>query len=224
MDPVPWRHTARVRRYGGQVLARGADRAGGGGRCGGGGGNGCCTARGLLISRAPTTLNPLLLFLIRASLCGGNENKHSTDVESSPPPAHPCVCLCIHPEGESCSDLDRVLGRNDPPRVCMSIHPEGKSCSDIIRVLVLNDPPARSAAGEGAVVGAYRCAFNIEKSAGPPAGALPAAGPGIYWLLRHRHSTCHEPSFVLKHMASYIQVSAGPLPTTSSTRNCTRID
>ena len=41
--------------------------------------------------------------------------KHSTDVESPPP----------------------------PPRVCMSIHPEGKSCSDLRGVLVLNDPPAR---------------------------------------------------------------------------------
>jgi len=30
------------------------------------------------------------------------------------------------------------------PRVCMSIHPEGQSCSHLSRVLVLNDPPARS--------------------------------------------------------------------------------
>jgi len=32
---------------------------------------------------------------------------------------------------------------------------------------------ARAAAGDGAIVGAYRCAFNIEKE-GAPAGALPA--------------------------------------------------
>jgi hypothetical protein len=32
---------------------------------------------------------------------------------------------------------------------------------------------AREGAGEGAVVGAFRCAFNIEKT-GTPAGAMPA--------------------------------------------------
>jgi hypothetical protein len=32
---------------------------------------------------------------------------------------------------------------------------------------------AQKAAGDGAIVGAYRCAFNIEKE-GAPAGALPA--------------------------------------------------
>jgi hypothetical protein len=31
------------------------------------------------------------------------ESKHSTDVES--PPAHPRVCMSVHTEGESCSDL-----------------------------------------------------------------------------------------------------------------------
>jgi len=41
------------------------------------------------------------------------ENKHSTDVESpSPPP--PCVCMSIHPEGESCSDLGWVHVLSDP--------------------------------------------------------------------------------------------------------------
>jgi len=43
------------------------------------------------------------------------QNKHSTDVESLPP----------------------------PPRVCMSTHADGKSCSNLGRLLVLNDPPAR---------------------------------------------------------------------------------
>ena len=46
---------------------------------------------------------------------GAVEKKHSTDVDSPPP----------------------------PPRVCMSIHPESRACSVIGRVLVLNDPPAR---------------------------------------------------------------------------------
>jgi len=36
------------------------------------------------------------------------ENKHSTDVESPPPP--PRVCMSIHPEGKSCSDLDSSAG------------------------------------------------------------------------------------------------------------------
>ena len=33
------------------------------------------------------------------------------------------------------------------PRVCMGMHPEGESCSDLGRVLVLNDPTAWSCAG-----------------------------------------------------------------------------
>ena len=36
----------------------------------------------------------------------------------------------------------RALNRRINPRVCMSIHTEGKSCSDLGRVLVLNDPAA----------------------------------------------------------------------------------
>ena len=36
---------------------------------------------------------------------GITENNHSTDVESPPPPP-PRVCMRIHPEGKSCSDLD----------------------------------------------------------------------------------------------------------------------
>jgi hypothetical protein len=42
-------------------------------------------------------------------------NKHSTDVEfPPPPPPPPRVCMSIHPESKSCSDLSRVLVRNDP--------------------------------------------------------------------------------------------------------------
>jgi len=41
-----------------------------------------------------------------------------------------------------------TLDRRPPPelilRACMCISPEGKSCSDVARVLVLNDPPAHS--------------------------------------------------------------------------------
>ena len=43
-------------------------------------------------------------------------NKHSTDVESPPP----------------------------PQRVCTSVHPGGEWCSDIVRALLVNDPGARA--------------------------------------------------------------------------------
>jgi hypothetical protein len=43
---------------------------------------------------------------------GVHENKRSTDVEFTPPP--PRLCMSIHPEGESCSDLGRLLVLNDP--------------------------------------------------------------------------------------------------------------
>jgi hypothetical protein len=33
------------------------------------------------------------------------KDKHSTDVESPPPPAPSRVCMSIHPEGQTCSDL-----------------------------------------------------------------------------------------------------------------------
>jgi len=45
------------------------------------------------------------------------ESKHSNDVESPPP----------------------------LPRVCMSMHPDGNSCSNLSRVLILKGPPARPA-------------------------------------------------------------------------------
>jgi len=44
-------------------------------------------------------------------------NNHTTDIESAPPPPH--LCMSIHPQGESYSDVGRVL------------------------VLVLNDPAGR---------------------------------------------------------------------------------
>ena len=44
---------------------------------------------------------------------GAIESKHSTEVESSPPPPH--FCTSIHPDGEPCTDLVRVLVLNDPP-------------------------------------------------------------------------------------------------------------
>ena len=44
------------------------------------------------------------------------ENKHTTDVESSPPhPYTPRVCTSIYPVSELCSDLGRVLLLNDRP-------------------------------------------------------------------------------------------------------------
>jgi hypothetical protein len=43
------------------------------------------------------------------------EDKHSTDFEPPAPPYSLWVCMSIHPEGESCSDLGRVLVLNDPP-------------------------------------------------------------------------------------------------------------
>ena len=47
---------------------------------------------------------------------GGVENKHSSDDGSPPPPPH--VCMSIHTEGKSCSDLGRVLVLNDPTARC----------------------------------------------------------------------------------------------------------
>ena len=46
---------------------------------------------------------------------GGIENRHSNDVEY-PAPA-PLLCMRIHSEGKSCSELGQVLVLNDPPRV-----------------------------------------------------------------------------------------------------------
>jgi len=44
------------------------------------------------------------------------EKKYWADFESSPPPPHaPRVCMRNLTEGESCSDLGRVLVLNDPP-------------------------------------------------------------------------------------------------------------
>jgi len=40
------------------------------------------------------------------------QNQRSTDSEYPAPP--PGVCMSIHPEGKSCSDLGRVLDLNDP--------------------------------------------------------------------------------------------------------------
>jgi len=42
-----------------------------------------------------------------------NENKHSTDIHSPHPPPH--ICVSIHSECESFSDLGRVLVLDDPP-------------------------------------------------------------------------------------------------------------
>ena len=36
---------------------------------------------------------------------GGAKNKHSTDVESPPPPPTPRVCMSIHPERKSCGHV-----------------------------------------------------------------------------------------------------------------------
>ena len=41
------------------------------------------------------------------------QNKHSTDVAS--PPSPPLVCVSIHTEGKSYSDLSQVLVLIDPP-------------------------------------------------------------------------------------------------------------
>jgi hypothetical protein len=41
------------------------------------------------------------------------ENKHSTDVESRPPPSR--SCMSIHTQSRSCSDVGRVIILNDPP-------------------------------------------------------------------------------------------------------------
>ena len=62
--------------------------------------------RKLLRTCSQPTLNLLLLLRMVS------ENKHPTGVESHPPPSH--VCMSIHPEGKSCSDLGRVLVLNDP--------------------------------------------------------------------------------------------------------------
>ena len=61
------------------------------------------------------------------------DNKHSTEVDSSPPPRGVIV------------DKHSINFVSPPPapRVRMSIHTEGKSCSDIGLVLVLNDRPSR---------------------------------------------------------------------------------
>jgi len=80
--------------------------------------------------------------------------KHSTDVESPPPPAH----------------------------VCISIRLEGKSCSDLCRVLVLNNPAAwvdaklaepRNATEEGAAKIKGRSKLNLSR---PTAAAAADAG------------------------------------------------
>jgi len=44
------------------------------------------------------------------------ENKHSTDVESSPPLPH--VCMSIHPDVKTCSTAFWVLVPNDTPAWC----------------------------------------------------------------------------------------------------------
>ena len=47
------------------------------------------------------------------------ENKHATDVESTPPPPYtPRACLSSYTEAKLCSDLSRVLVLNDPPPRC----------------------------------------------------------------------------------------------------------
>ena len=40
---------------------------------------------------------------------GGIDNRHSTDVESPPPPYTLRVCMSIFPEGNSCFELGRCL-------------------------------------------------------------------------------------------------------------------
>ena len=70
-----------------------------------GGGGGCCRSAVPAAYIAPYTRGTWVI-----------ENKHSTDVESSP----------------------------RPPRVCMRFHNQDKLCSDMGRVLVCNDPPARA--------------------------------------------------------------------------------
>ena len=74
------------------------------------------------------------------------DNKHSSDVQSPPPPLR--VCISIHAEGESSSDLGRVLVLCNPPATCLKVQ-SGKLCFDLGRVLVLNDPPIRAASTRG---------------------------------------------------------------------------
>jgi len=72
----------------------------------------CWSARqgGVLGTSTPPNFNHLLLRRVG----GGTENQHSADIESPPPPPlH--VCTSIQPEGQSSSDLGRVLALNDPP-------------------------------------------------------------------------------------------------------------
>ena len=70
-------------------------------------------AGGVLSTCTRPTLH--LLLLLCTSVCTGViENKHSTHVESPPPPYTPRVCMSIHPKGKSCSNLGRVRVLNDP--------------------------------------------------------------------------------------------------------------
>jgi hypothetical protein len=43
-----------------------------------------------------------------------DQNKHSTDFESSSPPTSLCVCKSIHHESISCSDFGAALVLSDP--------------------------------------------------------------------------------------------------------------
>jgi len=54
------------------------------------------------------------------------ENRHPTDVETPAP--HPRVCMSIHPEGKSRSDL---VSSALFAMTLLPIHPEGSSCSYI---------------------------------------------------------------------------------------------
>ena len=54
---------------------------------------------------------------------------------------------------------------NPSPRVCMSIHAEGESWSDLGRVLVLSDPPARTITSRG-IVHRYKISCGSSSGAG----------------------------------------------------------
>jgi len=57
------------------------------------------------------------------------EIKHSTDIGFPPlPPYAPRVCMSIHREVELCSDIGRVLDRNDPPARLRGMWATGRRC------------------------------------------------------------------------------------------------
>jgi hypothetical protein len=60
--------------------------------------------------KVTTTIDETSPFKVGITLKAGGLLKHSTDVESPPPPLPYTsrACVSIHTQGNSCSDLDRV--------------------------------------------------------------------------------------------------------------------